>query len=337
MKPHSPFPIIKPLSKAALLTEQWQKRVQPFWHKMPEGELISHDGTRLFYKYHHSPQAQCAVVISAGRMEMALKYAELSYELVQAGYSVFILDHRGQGLSQRSLGNKFKGDIIDFDLYQQDFNQFMLQIVQPRQHKYHIALGHSMGCAILATYLAKQPKHPFVATILAAPMFGIYTSIVPYPVAQFAVLAWYKVNRCFSTTPWYAPFQGDYRLKPFKNNPQTSNQERYLWLQQQYQQQPKSQLGGVTLRWLEQAIYAMENIHLQAAKWSTPVLLLQAAEDKVVANRSQDNWYQALPKNLNKQKVSIQGAKHEIFMEHDAIRDNAFNAINDFLQQVPFN
>lgn len=337
MKPHSPFPIIKPLSKAALLAEQWHQLVQPFWQNMPEGELISHDGTRLFYKYHHTPQAQCAVVISAGRMEMALKYAELCYELVQAGYSVFILDHRGQGLSQRALSNKFKGDIIDFDLYQQDFNHFMQQIVQPCQHSYHIALGHSMGCAILATYLAKQPKHPFVASILAAPMFGIYTSIVPYTLAQFAVLAWYKVNRCFSATPWYAPLQGDYREKPFKNNPQTSNQERYLWLQQQYQHQPKSQLGGVTLRWLEQAIYAMQSIHLQAANWSTPVLLLQAADDKIVANRSQDNWYNALPKSLNRQKVRIKGAKHEIFMESDQIREQAFSAINHFLQQLTHN
>lgn len=329
------LPIIKPLSQADQLPQQWLQQVQPFWQNMQNGELISQDGTRLFYQYHHTENAICAVVISAGRMEMALKYAELSYELVQAGYSVFILDHRGQGLSQRGLANRFKGDIVDFGLYQQDFSQFMQQIVQPCQHRYHLALGHSMGCAILAGYLQQQPKSPFSAAIFAAPMFGIYTSFIPNSIAQNAVLALQKFNQYLSKTPWYAPGQSDYCEKPFNNNPLTSSQPRYHWLQQRFQQQTDSQLGGVTTRWLQQAIYAMQDIHQQAPSWQTPVLLLQAASDKVVANKAQNNWYQALPSGLYRNKVVLAAARHEIFMENDQIRDQAFAAINQFLQHLP--
>jgi lysophospholipase len=331
------FPIISPISQAESLYHQWRQLVQPFWQSMASGELISQDGTQLYYRYHHAKNATCAVVISAGRMEMALKYAELSYELVQAGYSVFILDHRGQGLSQRGLANRFKGDIVDFELYQQDFALFMQQVVQPCQHRYHLALGHSMGCAILAAYLQQQPTSPFAAAIFAAPMFGIYTSIVPNIIAENAVLALHKVNQCFSQTPWYAPGQGDYKEKPFKNNPLTSCQQRYYWLQQRYQQQADSQLGGVTTRWLTQAIYAIKRIHQDAANWQTPVLLLQAANDKVVSNKLQDLWYQALPAALTRRKVIISTARHEIFMESDPLRDQAFAAINHFLQHLSLN
>lgn len=329
------LPLIRPLSKAEQLPQQWQQLIQPFWQRMQNGELVSPDGTRLHYQYYHNQNADCAIVISAGRMEMALKYAELSYELVQAGYSVFILDHRGQGLSQRGLANHFKGDIVNFELYQQDFTLFMQQVVQPCQHRYHIALGHSMGCAILAAYLQQQSTSPFAAAIFAAPMFGIYTSFVPTCIAQNAVLALQKVNQWVSTTPWYAPGQSDYQEKPFKNNPLTSCQPRYHWLQQRYQQQADSQLGGVTTRWLQQAIYAMQRIQQQACCWQTPVLLLQAACDKVVSNSAQQNWFQALPATLYRHSTVIQAARHEIFMESDAIRHHAFAAINRFLQHLP--
>lgn len=329
------FPAIKAISLAEQLSTQWQQLIQPFWQTMVSGELISADGSKLYYQYHKAVTANCAIVISAGRMEMSLKYAELSYELAQAGYSVFILDHRGQGLSERALSNRFKGDIANFSLYQQDFSQFMQQIVLPCQHQFHIALGHSMGCAILADYLRRQTESPFNAAILAAPMFGIYTSIVPNILAQTVALQLAKLNRWLSPTPWYAPGQGDYSNKPFKGNLLTSNLERYQWLQQRYQQQPDSQLGGVTTRWLEQAIYAMRRIQQQAVYWQTPVLLLQAANDKVVDNQAQLNWYQALPPSLYRNKVLIKQARHEVFMESDQIRQQAFNAINDFLQQLP--
>ncbi|WP_215396675.1 alpha/beta fold hydrolase [Rheinheimera oceanensis] len=330
----SDFPLWQASGHAANLAENWAQQLLPFWQSMTSGVLTSSDGLKLSYHYHQSPNARHAVVISAGRMEMAVKYAELCFELVSAGYSVFLLDHRGQGLSQRELGNPHKGYVADFALYQQDLAQFIQHIVLPTGHSSHIALAHSMGCAILAGYLQQQP-HPFKAAILASPMLGIYTGLVPARLAEPLALAFGAVNRALKAPPWYFPGQGNYQEKAFANNPLTSCAERYQWLHQLYRTYPDTRLGGVTTAWVDAAIKAMRRLQQDATKWHTPVLMLQASEDKVVSNYAQQLWYQQLPENLYRGRVVLKQARHEIFMETDSIRQQAFAAINDFLAQLP--
>ena len=328
------YPSIAPLFSADELSQQWQTVLKPFWQTMQSGQLLSADNVQLRYYFYQVPNAHSAVVISSGRVEMAVKYAEVCYELVQAGYSVFLLDHRGQGLSQREQSNPEKGYISDFRLYQQDFAQFMQQIVQPNAHASYIALGHSMGCAILAGYI-QQYKHPFDAAIFCSPMLGIYTGLVPASVAEAMALGYASLNRWFSRDAWYFPGQHDFAEKAFDNNPLTSSPARLNWLYQLYREYPAARLGGVTSPWVAAAISAMRQLQRSAANWSLPVLLLQAGADKVVSNYAQNLWYQQLPTALFKQKHLIADARHEILMEQDVLRHKAYSAINDFLQQLP--
>jgi lysophospholipase len=327
------FPALQPQNTAVNLADHWLSRLKPFWHQLQSGVLTSTDSLQLRYYFHLVPGARNAVVISSGRVEMALKYAELCYDLVQAGYSVFLLDHRGQGLSQRELTNPHKGYVADFSLYQQDLAQFVEHIVLPHKHHTHLALGHSMGCAILAGYM--QQPHPFRAAIMASPMFGIYTGLVPASIVEPLALAFGAVNRYVSQVPWYFPGQRNYQEKIFNNNPLTSCEERFSWLHQLYREQPQSQLGGVTSHWLQAAIHAMRKLQREAVKWHTPVLLLQASADKVVSNHAQNYWFQQIDSGVIHQRVTLSGARHEIFMEQDSIRQQAFNAINSFLATLP--
>lgn len=330
------FPLISVLGRAASLQQDWQTRLKPFWQSLQCGVLTGNGDIPLHYYAHHTPGARQAIVISSGRMEMAVKYAELCYELVQAGYSIFLLDHRGQGLSGRELANPDKGYVADFSLYQQDLELFLRHIVLPSGHQHYLALGHSMGCAILAGYMQRY-THPFAAAIFASPMFGIYTGLVPARLAERLALAFGALNRRFSNTPWYFPGQTNYREKAFANNPLTSCAQRYSWLNLLYREQPEARLGGVTTSWVSAAISAMRSIEQMAAQWSVPVLLLQASADKVVSNYAQDLWYQQLPETLLRQKVCLQGARHEIFMEQDSIRQQALQAINVFLTTLAAN
>lgn len=320
--------------KAANLADNWRQQLQPFWQNMTSGMLTSTDGLKLCYHYHLHPSARHAVVISAGRMETAVKYAELCFELVSSGYSVFLLDHRGQGLSQRELGNPHKGYVTDFTLYQQDLAGFVQHIVLPTGHNSHIALAHSMGCAILAGYLQQQP-HPFRAAVLASPMLGIYTGLMPASLAEPLALAFGAVNRLLSQQSWYFPGQRNYQEKAFANNPLTYSAERYQWLQQLYRTYPDAMLGGVTTAWVSAAIQAMRRLQKDAAKWHTPVLMLQASDDKVVSNYAQQLWFRQLPAGTYHRSAVIQPARHEIFMETDNVRQQAFTVINDFLAQLP--
>ena len=205
------FPAITALGNAARLAADWPTRLKPFWQAMQCGVLNGSDKLPLSYYAHLTPGAKQAVVISSGRMEMAVKYAELCYELVHAGYSVFLLDHRGQGLSGRELDNPDKGYVADFALYHQDMDLFIRTIVQPSAHQQYLALGHSMGCAILAGYI-QHYRHPFSAAIFASPMFGIYTGLVPTTLAEALALAFGAVNRRLSPVPWYFPGQSNYRI-----------------------------------------------------------------------------------------------------------------------------
>ena len=328
------FPPITPLTSASKLEASWRTTLFPFWQTLQRGVLDTEDGLKLSYFYHQHPDNQRAVVISSGRIETAIKYTELCYDFVAAGYSVFLLDHRGQGFSQRELTNPHKGYVADFAHYQADLEKFLFDIVLPTGHKYHLALGHSMGSAILAGYLSKP--HPFQAAVLASPMFGIYTGLVPKHLAEPLALTYSKVNQLLSKQPWYFPGQSDYKDKDFAGNVLTSDADRFAWLQRLYREHPELQLGGVTSSWISAAIKHMRHIIEQAANWSTPVLLLQAADDKVVSNHAQDLWFASIPTSTPHNKLSLAGARHEIFMEQDIIRQQAYTAINSFVAKLTY-
>lgn len=313
------------------LTERWQQQLRPLWQQFVHADLYSRDQTRLSYSYYLAADKALAVVFSTGRVEMAVKYIELMEEFITAGYSVFILDHRGQGGSARLQPDPHLGYVADFADYVGDFNQFVTEIVLPSGHQQHLLLAHSMGAAIACHYL-QQYKHPFRAAIFGSPMFGLHAGRVPSVLASMLVTGydWFR-TKLKQDNRQYFPGQSRYQQKPFAGNPLTHCPERYHWMQQLYQLYPDSQLGGVSWAWLSQAITAMADIQRKAAEFNVPVLLLQAGADNIVSNRAQNSWYQRLPAVLYKQHTILAGAHHEIWMEQDNIRQQAFAAVNQFL------
>ncbi|KKO46433.1 hypothetical protein WG68_06185 [Arsukibacterium ikkense] len=303
----------------------------PLWLSFEHGHLYSSDQTRLSYSYYLTGNKAQAVVISTGRMEMAVKYIELMQEFIAAGYSVFILDHRGQGLSARLHTDPHLGYVADFQDYVTDFKQFVTQIVEPFGHQQHLLLAHSMGAAISCRYLQQYP-HPFAAAIFCSPMFGIRTGKIPsrFTSQLVAGYGWLR-TKLKRSAKQYFPGQSHYLEKPFADNRITHSHARYQWIGQLYQRYPAAQLGGVSWGWLTQAIITMALIQQQAAAFNIPVLLLQAADDLIVSNSAQNSWFSHLPATLYKQQTTVAGAHHEIWLEQDAIRQQAVTAVNTFL------
>lgn len=333
------FPPLQQHESEATLTSHWQTHLLPFWRQMQHEQFIGVAGVAIHYSYYLTPGATTAWVISSGRIETAIKYAELMYEMVQAGYSVFILDHRGQGRSGRLLADAQLGHVSDFGDYQQDLATFLRDVVRPAGHTKHLLLAHSMGAAISSALLTlprwQDWQHFFQAAILCSPMFGIYSGAVPKALAEAVALLYCR----FAHWRWpqqsrYFPSQLAYRDKPFAHNELTGSAARYQALRNCYQTEPQLQLGGVTSHWLQQAIFTMRELPLAASNCQTPILLLQAAADKVVANQAQQHWFASLPDTLLKQRLMLPAAKHEIMMEQDHIRKAAIAAINQFLANV---
>ena len=77
--------------------------INPFWqHSVTQGHFVGKDNITVRYSHCIPKSPRATIVICSGRIESYLKYKEFIYDLYQNGFAVFILDHRGQGLSDRA-------------------------------------------------------------------------------------------------------------------------------------------------------------------------------------------------------------------------------------------
>ena len=112
------------------------------------------------------------VVILQGRGEWIEKYFETVRDLRARGFAVAALDWRGQGLSERMLGDRHKGYVRDFAEYDSDLETFMREIVLPDCPPPLFALGHSTGATVLIR-AAYRGRRWFDRMVLAAPLIDL--------------------------------------------------------------------------------------------------------------------------------------------------------------------
>lgn len=308
--------------------------LQQFWQQGQHLSFQSFDQLRICYSSFRHPAARAELVISPGRIEAAQKYQEFCFDLYQAGFTVHLIDHRGQGQSERLNADPHLGDVADFQHYVQDFALWINSCIAPKQQAPLLGLAHSMGSAILCRYLQQHPAHLFGAAVYCSPMFGIQTKPLPKAWAEPLVNFIVRLNNWCSKTPWYFPGQSRYQDRPFAGNHLTHSHARYQQFRDLYQQQPELQLGGVSARWLQQASRVIADIQ-QAPALTLPQLIIQACEDPVVDNRMQQA-YQRKHQHLPCELVQVGGALHEIIFETDKLRGQLFSALNRFLLQHGF-
>ncbi|MBW7981179.1 lysophospholipase L2 [Enterobacillus tribolii] len=300
-----------------------------FWQRREEGEFIGVDDVPIRFVRLCSPEHNRVVVISPGRIESYMKYPEVAYDLFHCGYDVMIIDHRGQGLSGRMLTDHHRGHVRRFDDYVEDLTRFWQLEIEPRDYVRRFALAHSMGGAVLALMLTRNPQ-AFDAVALCAPMFGIK---LPMPLWMAKkVTGW--VERRPAMRDSYAIGTGHWRPLPFIVNALTHSRPRYRRFLRYYADYPELRVGGPTYHWVREGIFAGERAIAGAGKITTPLLLLQAEEDRVVVNAAQVAFCQALTHAghppYGGEPLVIQGARHEILFEQDKRRAVALDAIVHF-------
>ncbi|QUG77565.1 lysophospholipase L2 [Erwinia sp. E602] len=295
-----------------------------FWQRREEGEFAGVANVPIRYVRFTDPQHDKVILLITGRIESYVKYPELAWDLFHSGYDVIVIDHRGQGRSGRLLDDSHLGHVESFADYVDDLETLYLQEIVPRHYRHRYALAHSMGGAVLALMLARQPA-AFNAVALASPMFGI---CLPMPLwMAHRILNWAEARPVMRNG--YALGTGKWHPRPFSINQLTHSRERYRRNLRFYADDPRLRMGGPTYHWVGEALLACQQILSQAPKIVTPLLLLQAAADKVVENRAQDLFCQALPGPGQRPRV-IAGARHEILFEQDRMRAEALEAILTF-------
>jgi lysophospholipase len=124
---------------------------------------------------------------------------------------------------------------------------------------------------------------------------------------------------------------------PFAINTLTHSRERYRRNLRFYADEPQLRVGGPTWHWVREGILAGEQVLAGAESDTSPMLIIQAEDERVVDNRMHDRFCEIRaaaghPCEGGKPLV-IKGAYHEILFEEDAMRSVALSAIVDFFDR----
>jgi lysophospholipase len=290
------------------------------------------DGVRLRHGRWRPPGAPVGtVVLLGGRCEFIEKYQETAGMWLSRGWQVFSLDWRNQGLSDRPLANPQIHHLTDFGVLADDLAVFMARTVEPAAIGPRVLMAHSMGALAATLYLARH-ANPFAAAVLSAPMYDIPTAPWPRPAAVF-------IARTACTAGWgacYAPGQGDYDpdegiFRP--DNPITSDARRYAAFHEPFRQRPELRVGGVSYAWVRAALAASD-----AVRWAEslervrlPALLLSAPDDTIIDAASHPVVARRLAACA---LLTYAGARHELLMECDAIRERVWSDVDAFLENI---
>ncbi|MEG3766301.1 alpha/beta fold hydrolase [Alteromonas sp. 14N.309.X.WAT.G.H12] len=319
------------LSTESSLTQSPNK-LDLFWHKHINTGVFKGSGELdIAYAWCVPENAHATVVISSGRIESYLKYKEVIWELFVNGFAVFILDHRGQGLSERMTDNPHYGYVADFYDYVADFSDFITHIVRPNEPSGpRFLLAHSMGSAIGALTLLSSPDC-FHRAVFCSPMFGIRPALPKWLSRRLLTWVGRRYQRAGKPTGYFIG-QKNYHPHGFAGNRLTHSEIRYQLFRELYAQVPEIQLGGVTVSWLQAALTAMDEIHRRANELTVPALILSAQKDTVVDNKKQSHIARFAP---NTRLITIPQAYHELLMESDPMRMPVMSHILQFFSEQP--
>jgi lysophospholipase len=300
------------------------------------GMVETRDGSRLrFARWRATSTKRLGTVcVFQGRGEFIEKYFEVVTELRRRGFAVATLDWRGQGGSARLLRDPHRSHIDSFAQYDRDLATFMEKVALPDCPPPHFALAHSTGAAVLLRNATRRPTW-FERMVLSAPLIALADLKLSRAFMRHFVEA-----LCFMglSTAYVPGGGGAYRASdiPFEGNPYTSDHARFTRTQAIVRAEPKVAVGGPTLGWL--AAVQMATRDLRRADFPSrlivPVLMVAAGDERIVSNLAIERL--ALRLKIGSQLV-IGGARHELLMERDALRDQFWAAFDAFVPgDLPF-
>jgi lysophospholipase len=278
------------------------------------------------------PASKIGVVISNGRTESFIKYKELIYDLwKQPDFSIYILDHRGQGLSGRMLPNPQMGYVRDFGDYVADLKTFVDTVVKPAGHQSLALLAHSMGGAIASLYLEEFPND-FAVSVLSAPMHEPeMTRLIPAVLACDLLDVKAFIGHEEHWPKGRGPYKEDER---FEDQHLTHSAVRYAKKRQEFAINLDAKLGDATIGWALAACDASERARRTAGQIRVPVLILQAGEDIAVKPEGQREFCSTMNRaRPDSCRIEIfPGAYHELLHERDDYRVPAVTQAINFIR-----
>ncbi len=295
--------------------------------KIKYGYFLNDDGLKLHYASLINPEEKGSIVISHGFCEFISKYTETIYYFYMMGYSVFMVEYRGHGFSERLVDNLSKVHVKHFDDYVKDLNSFVEKIVKPESFSEHFYLfAHSMGGGVAARYLEKYPD-VFEKAILSSPLIKV----------KMGKRAWLKSRFvcALSFVPFmtkrFVPGHRDYNHKYKYPKCSSMSEARYRFQYNEREKEHHFQTNGATFGWSREAIYVSKKILKNAHLIKIPVILMQASNDTLVSPEAQNEFCKRVN---NCTLIRFEGSKHEIFNATDDIILEYYEAVFNFLNEA---
>lgn len=300
---------------------------------VPEGARVgifkTSDNVRL--RYATFPRTggphRGTICLLQGRTEFIEKYFETIADFQARGFAVATFDWRGQGGSDRLAGNPRHGYVDTFEDYWTDLSSFHGDILLPDCPAPFYLVAHSMG-GLVALMAGTRDRMMFDRMFLSAPMVGLDRQ--PLSMAGMANLC--DALSFFGLGALPVPRPGDRPASEatFPNNPLTSDINRYLRAVDVIKARPDLEVTSPTVRWSAAAFRAMAQAGADRFPGAVriPALMLAAARDEVVSPGAIETL--GLRMRTGRHAV-IGGARHELFMENNAIRGQVFAAFDAFV------
>jgi lysophospholipase len=265
------------------------------------------------------------VILLQGRNECIEKYFETIGDLQEAGLGVATFDWRGQGGSERLLGNPRRGHVRRFADYVADLEQFYQDIVLPDCRLPLFVLAHSTG-ALVALLAAASLINQVQRMVLSAPLFVI--SGLPFSMRTARRLTGF-LRSVGAGGMRLGGRRGD-EPPAFEGNVLTSDAGRFRRNAGIYERHPELALGSPSIAWVNAACKAAATVTDSEflADIRIPALFVVAGADKVVSTRAIEDCARRM---RSASLLTIDGARHEILQEADLYREQMLAATKAFM------
>jgi lysophospholipase len=265
------------------------------------------------------------ILLIQGRSEFVEKYAETVAAFRRRGFHVVAFDLRGQGGSDRLLPDPGKGHVDDFTDYVTDIDTMVATVLADLPQP-HFAVAHSMGAAALLLSMDRGVRQ-FERVALLSPLCGLAALRLPGLAAAVAAALDFV-----ALGDRYVPGGGGTPLstRPFPDNKLTSDPVRYGRIASILAAAPQLSIGDPTVRWTQAMFQTFGRFADRdfGRRIATPSLMIIAGADPLCSAPAAE----ALALRIRGcEPVVIPGAKHELLLERDSIRDQVFAALDAFL------
>jgi lysophospholipase len=269
------------------------------------------------------PNARASLIVLPGRTECLEKYLEVVADFAARGLNVLLVEPRGQGLSDRLLADRSKGHMDSWANAVSDLAT-AVDAFADRMPGKRLLMAHSMGGAISLEALLSG-KVIVDGAIFSAPMWGIRLP----PGGDLLIKGMIATGFGENIVPGGAAKVGP---EPFEGNALTSDPKRHARQNAIIVAHPELGLAGATATWVGSALELLAGFSPERLKALTiPVLVGSGSLEALVDNDAHTRIAGQLPKG---RQIVIAGAKHELLMEADGLRDQFLSAVDGFIDGV---